>query len=444
VAVETPSAPAQTSVLAGPRQVPQSALPPGPKGPAAVNLSQWVARPAPFMERCRRRYGKRFSVDMGFEGWWVFLSDPDEIKTVFTAPADVVHPGEGSRVLEPVVGARSVLLLDGADHLAQRKLMLPAFHGERMRAITDAMSEVARADVERWPTGDTVALHGRLQGLTLDIILRAVFGLESGARRDALHEGLTEVLERGATPLSLLPVMRRDFGGVSPWARFQVALARTDALIEEVVADAGSDSDDVLSMFLSAGLEGQDLRDALMTLLVAGHETTASALTWAMERLLREPELLERTVAAADADDDAWLDAVVFETLRRRPVLPVAMPRRLVQDFEMNGRTYPAGVALTACIYLVHHDPELYPEPYAFRPSRWEGVTPGTYTWIPFGGGVRRCIGAAFAQLEMRIVLRELLRTWTLEPARSGLEGTRRRSITLSPKHGTPVRLRAR
>ena len=444
MAVDAPPAPPDRVRTAGPKEVPADVLPPGPKGPAPVNLAQWVARPAPFMERQRRRFGRRFSVDMGFEGWWVFLSDPDEIKAVFTAPADVACPGEGSRILEPVVGPRSVLLLDGMEHLAQRKLMLPAFHGERMRAITDAMSEVARAEVERWPRGETIPLHGRLQGLTLDIILRAVFGLESGSRRDALHGALTQVLERAATPLSLIPPLRRDLGGLSPWARFTQALERSDALLEEIVADAADDTDDVLSMFLSAGLTGRDLRDALMTLLVAGHETTASALTWAVERMLRDPATLERTAVAAAEDDEAWLDAVVFETLRRRPVLPIAMPRRLAKPFALGGREYPAGVALTACIYLVHHDPELYPEPYAFRPERWEGVTPGTYTWIPFGGGVRRCIGAAFAQLEMRIVLRELLRTWTLEPVSERLEGTRRRSITLSPKHGTPVRLSPR
>ena len=422
-----------------------AALPPGPRGPAARNLLHWLARPLPFMERCRERYGDRFAVDMGRpERWWVFMADPEGIKAAFTAPADVARPGEGSWILEPIVGSRSLLLLDGAEHLATRRMMLPAFHGERVQALTDLVAAVARAEVESWRAGEVVELHGALQQLTLDVILRAVFGTRPGPRHDALRAALTEVLEFGTSAFTLLPAFRRDLGGRTPWGRFQRALARSDALLDEVVADARPDSEDVLSMLLAGGLAGRELRDELMTLLVAGHETTASALAWAVDRLLERDELAARTAAAADDDDREWLDAVVLEALRRRPVLPIAMPRRLASDHEVGGVRHPAGAALVACIYLVHHDPRIYPEPYAFRPERWLDRQPGTYTWIPFGGGMRRCLGASFAQLEMRLVLRELFRAWEVERAAPGLEHTRRRSITLSPGRGTPVRLRPR
>ena len=423
-------------------------LPPGP-GPSAWNLLAWMLRPAPFMERSRARYGDRFSARMGPEGWWVFLSDPDEIRQVFTAPADIAYPGEGSRILEPILGSHSILVLDGQEHLTQRRLMLPAFHGERMQRLTGTVEDVAREAIGRWPRGETVPLHGPLQAVTLEIILRAVFGLDSGPRLDALRGLLTQLLDRTAQPLTLLPAFRKG----KRWERMMALKAEADghmlALVDERRA-SGEERDDVLSMLLAARTpEGEpmtdaELRDELVTLLVAGHETTASALSWTFEQLLRDPETLERTVAAADADDTAWLDAVGTEALRRRPVLPIAMPRRLKAPYEVGGIEYPEGIAFACCIYLVHHDPRIYPEPYAFRPQRFIDQAPGTYTWLPFGGGMRRCLGARFAQLEMRIVLRELLRACEVRAGAEGSEGTRRRAITLSPRRGTPVVLAAR
>src|SRR5829696_5950528 len=429
------------------------ALPPGP-GPVPLNMLGWTLRPVPFMERCRRRYGERFTVDIGPpEGKWIFLTQPDEIREMFSAPVDVLHPGEGARVLEPVVGSRSVLLLDGAEHLAQRKVMLPAFHGERMRALTGAMEAVAAREVAAWPAGEAFPLHTRTQALTLEIILRAVFGMEAGARLDALRTTLRQLLDLGASPLTLLPPFRRRLGPLTTWARFVDVRDQADALIHEQIEArrrAGDEGDDVLTMLLAARDEHGDpmtdreLRDELVTLLVAGHETTASALSWGLEQMLRAPDVLERVTRAAVEDDTAYLEATVKEILRRRPVLPIAQPRRIKQPVEIGGHTYPAGPAFTACIYLVHHDERIYPEPYAFRPERFLDGNPGKFSWIPFGGGVRRCLGASFAQLEMRIALRAILSQVEVASALPGREGSGRRSITLSPRRGTPISVRPR
>ena len=428
-------------------------LPPGP-GPIPFNLVGWMLRPIPFMERCRRRYGERFTVDMGPpEGKWIFLTRPDEIREMFSAPADVLHPGEGARVLEYVVGPRSVLLLDGDEHLAQRKLMLPAFHGERMRALVGVMEEVAAREVAGWRSGEPFALHQRTQALTLEIILRAVFGMAAGARLDELRTTLKDLLDLSASPLTLLPPFRRRLGPLTTWARFLDVREHADALILALIDErrrAGEEGDDVLTMLLAARDEdGQpmtdrELRDELVTLLVAGHETTASALSWAFEQLVRAPEVLERVTRAAVEDDTAYLEATVKEILRRRPVLPIAGPRRIKQPVEIGGRGYPAGPAFAACIYLVHHDERVYPEPYAFRPERFLDGSPGKFSWIPFGGGVRRCLGASFAQLEMRIALRAILAEVEVASALDGREGIGRRSITLSPRRGTPISVRPR
>src|SRR3954463_563400 len=303
------------------------------------------------MEGCRRRYGDRFTVDMGPpEGKWIFVTQPDEIREVFTAPADVLHPGEGARVLEPIVGPRSVLLLDEGAHLAQRKLMLPAFHGERMRALVGVMEEVAVAEVAGWRRGATFALHERTQALTLEIILRAVFGLAAGPRLDELRGTLKRLLDLGASPLTLLPPFRRRLGPLTTWSRFLEARERADALILALVDErrrAGEATDDVLSMLLSARdedgapMSDRELRDELVTLLAAGHETTASALSWGFEQLVRAPAVLERATRAAVDDDEAYLEATVKEILRRRPVLPIAQPRRIKQEVEIGGGGEP-------------------------------------------------------------------------------------------------------
>ena len=431
-----------------------NALPPGPRQPRAVQTVGWWTRPVSFLEANRRRYGKRFTMRLLQTPEFVMLSDPDEIRAVFTAPPDVLHPGEGARILEPVVGRNSVILLDEGAHLEQRKLMLPAFHGEKMQRLSGLMAEVAEREAASWPRERPVELHPLLQSLTLEVILRAVFGLDPGPRLDAIRERLTKILTLGARPLGMLPFMQKEIGGRGPWAYFVRLRDETDALLFELIDERrgeASERDDVLAMLLAARHEDgspmsdRELRDELMTLLVAGHETTASELAWCFERLQRTPAVTERLVDELDSGDgDAYLAATINETLRRRPVLPNAAPRLVKEPVTIGGWHYPPGVCLVPNAYLVHHDPEIYPDPYAFRPERFLDEQPGTYTWIPFGGGRRRCLGASFAIVEMKIVLRAVLAAYQLHAPASRPEVSRRRAITLSPRGGAATVLRAR
>jgi cytochrome P450 len=425
-------------------------LPPGPGLPVALQLIGFWKRPAASTERLRQLYGKRVTVQLPFQPPFVILSDPEEIKELFTAPPDVLHPGEGARVLEPIVGRNSVILLDEQAHLEQRKLLLPAFHGEKMARLTGLMQELAERELDSWPTGEKVALHAGLQRLTLEIILRAVFGLEQGRRLNDLRDLLTDILAFSENPLSVLPAMQRLAGWFGPLKRFNSLSTRADTQIFELIEERRAtdvEGDDILGMLLEARHEDgspmspQELRDELMTALVAGHETTASQLAWAFERLAREPRVAHRL---AHDDDDEYLTATIYEILRMRPVLPNAEPRLTKRPVNIGGFEYPPGVALLASAYLVHHDPAVYPEPREFRPERFLGNPPGTYTWIPFGGGRRRCLGASFALQEMKIVIRAALRRFELSPASDRPEQTARRSITFSPTGGASVILRER
>jgi cytochrome P450 len=424
-------------------------LPPGPRTPTALQSIGWWSRPTAYMERCRARYGKRFTIRLLGQSPFVILSDPDEIKQVFTAPPDVLHPGEGARILEPVIGANSVILLDEDPHMRQRKLLLPAFHGEKMQRLSGLMGELAEREVASWPTGEPIPLHGRLQRLTLEVILRAVFGLQRGAQLDELRDLMTEVLAFGESPLSLLPPAQRLLAGRGPVGRMERVGARADALIYALIEERRQDSgdgEDVLSMLLGARDEDgepmspAELRDELVTALVAGHETTASQLAWALERIAREPGVQRRLHEELDdGSDDAYLTATINEILRRRPVVPNAEPRLVKQPVQIGDIEYQPGVVLFASAYLVHHDAAIYPDPYAFRPERFLDQTPGTYTWIPFGGGRRRCLGASFALLEMKIVLRAALTCYELRSTGGPPEITRRRGITFSPSGGSRV-----
>jgi cytochrome P450 len=317
-------------------------LPPGPRIPAALQLLAFWKRPAASIERARQRYGKRFTVRLPFQPPLVILSDPDEIKQLFTAPPEVLHPGEGARLLEPTVGRNSVILLDEAPHLEQRKLLLPAFHGEKMAALTGLMRELTERELDAWPTRQPITLHPRLQRLTLEIILRAVFGLERGQRLDELRDVLTQVLAFSESPLSVLPTLQRTGRWFGPMKRFQALMGRADELIFGLIEErraAGGEGDDVLAMLLHARHEDgspmspQELRDELMTALVAGHETTASQLAWAFERLAREPQVAMRI----RADGDDYIAATIHEVMRLRPVLPNAEPRLTKRPIRIGG-----------------------------------------------------------------------------------------------------------
>ncbi len=423
-------------------------LPPGPRAPSALQSLGWWSRPTAYLERCRARYGRRFTIRLTGQSPFVVLSDPDEIKQVFTAPPEVLHPGEGARILEPVIGANSVILLDEAAHLRQRKLLLPAFHGEKMQRLSGLIAELTDREVASWPVGEPTALHPRLQRLTLEVMLRAVFGLQRGAQLDELRDLMTEILTFGESPLSLLPQAQRLLAGRGPVGRMERVGARSDELIYELIDErraSGESGDDILSMLLDARdedgepMSAVEMRDELVTALVAGHETTASQLAWAFERIAREPRVQRHLHEEVDAAaDDAYLTATINEILRRRPVLSNAEPRLVKQPIEIGGIEYRPGVVLFASAYLVHHDPAIYPDPYAFRPERFLERTPGTYTWIPFGGGRRRCLGASFALLEMKIVLRAALARYELRSP-GAPEITRRRGITFSPSGGSRV-----
>jgi len=411
------------------------------------------------MERCRARYGKRYTIRFPGSPPFVMLSDPDEVKEVFTAPPDVLHPGAGARVLEPVVGSNSVILLDGDAHMRQRKLMLPAFHGEKMERLGGLMAEVAEREVAGWPRGEAIGLQERFQHLTLEIVLRAVFGLDPGERLDALRGRLSEMLRFGDRPVSLVQIdpegtAAKLLAMAPPFANFLRQQEEADALIFELIDErrhGEGDRDDVLTMLLAARdeegapMSDQELRDELMTLLVAGHETTASSLSWGFERLLRLPEALGRLVEEIDAgEEDVYLTATIQETLRRRPVLPNAAPRLVKKPIEVGGWEYQPGPCLVPATYLIHHDPEIYPDPYAFRPERFLESPPGTYTWTPFGGGRRRCLGASFAMTEMKVVLRSVLGGCEMVAAEPVAEVPRRRNITVRPGGGSRAVVRAR
>ena len=402
------------------------------------------------MEDCRDRYGDSFSVRfLGFERPMVMISDPVAIKALYTERAHGLPPGRNI-VLEPILGSRSILLLEGADHLARRRVMLPPFHGERMRAYEPVVEEIAAAEVDSWPLHREFPVHARMQAVTLEVILRVVFGVSEGARLERLRGMLANILQETASPqVQLVGLATRRFGGRGPWARFEGQLRAVDELLLAEIAEHRARPDleerrDILSMLMTARFEdgGQmddsELRDQLMTLLLAGHETTATALAWTFDLLLRHGAVLRRLRDSLAAGEDDYLRATISESLRLRPVVPLA-GRRLATELAADGLTLPAGTDVTPAIWLTHTRADLYPEPLAFRPERFLDDPPDTYGWIPFGGGVRRCLGASFAEFEMRIVLREVLGRCELRKASPAPEKTGRRNITLSPRDGTPI-----
>ena len=427
-------------------------LPPGPSAPGPLQTLRWLARPAAMLEDCARRYGDMFTIRIAHEGIWVFVTDPEAVKQVFTGDPRLLHAGEANVVLLPLLGPQSVLLLDEDAHMAERKLMLPSFHGERMRRYEDVMAEVAARTIEAWPAAARLSTWPFMQSVTLEVVMRTVLGVRDEERLERLGAALREPLAWGSEPsrMALMAVMGPH--RISRLRSFRRVREPADAYLYDEIARGRADPhleerDDVLSLLLQARhqdgspMSDEELRDELMTLLVAGHETTATALAWAIEALARHPRVLDRLRDEIDRGEDAYLDAVVKETLRLRPVVALVL-RRLTAPMEIGGRTLPAGVSVAPCIYLLHRRPDLYPEPRAFRPERFFERPAGTYTWIPFGGGVRRCLGASFAQFEMRVVLREIVARLDLEPGSSRPERRVRRAIFFSPSRGGEVVVR--
>jgi cytochrome P450 len=416
-------------------------------------MYEWVARPVPFLERCSRSYGDMFTVRFPI-GTIVFVSDPAIIKEVFTGDPDVLHAGEANAApLEPIMGKHSVLLLDGPEHIRHRKLMLPSFHGERMQSYGDLMREITESEIRGWPVGRPFGLRERTQAITLEVILRAVFGIEDVDRLDHLRSSLGRLLDMGtrsrAMVMIVMPPLRATVGK-RMWERFQrlradVGQVLYDEITRRRAAPDTADRVDVLSILLQArDEEGQamtdiELRDELMTLLVAGHETTATAVAWAFELLLRNPAALARLQEEVDrGESDEYLDAVIKETLRVRPVVP-GVVRKLTRPLRVNGYDLPAGVRLAPNIYLTHRQPDIYPEPDRFHPERFLENPPDTYSWIPFGGGIRRCLGASFALYELKVVIPTILRNARLRASGGSPESIRRRAITFAPSRNAKV-----
>jgi cytochrome P450 len=426
-------------------------LPPGPTEPPVLQTLRWLLRPISFLESCRRRFGDAFSVRFfGFQTPMVMVSHPDAIRALYGVREHSLPPGRAVALL-PIVGPRSLLLLEGREHLAWRRLMLPPFHGERMRAYESIVRDAVTRDVDGWPEGRPFALHPHMQATTLDVILRAVFGVTDVARRARLAERLGGLLAASASAgLQFGVLLSRRFGGPDPLARLRTVTREIDALLAEEIAERRADPrEDILSMLIGARFEDgepmddREVRDQLMTLLIAGHETTATALAWTFDLLLRHPHALERLVGEVDAGEETYLRAVVAESLRLRPVVPLA-GRRLTSELHVDGLRLPPGTDVTPAIWLAHTRADRYPEPFAFRPERFLEHAPTTYAWIPFGGGVRRCLGAAFAEMEMRVAIAEILRRRALRPASAAAERVARRNVTFSPSSGTRVVAAAR
>jgi len=403
-------------------------LPPGPAAPAAVQTIEWVVRPTDLLRRSAARYGEPFTLrTLWADAPMVLVSDPETIKRVYAAPEDVLRGGASSTVLEPFAGSSSILLTSGEEHLRQRKLMLPPFHGKRMEAHRATVASLADAEVARWTPGRPLRTLPRMQELTLDVILRVVLGTPDPRLRDAIRAALdmTTSLPR-LIALSLAP------RGSAPWRPFTAAVERVDALLRAAIRERrASPGGGVIDELIAAGAGEDELRDQVVTLLAAGHETTAGSLAWACERLARHPDV----VARLREDGDAYLEATVKEVLRVRPVLTVT-PRKVVAPFRLGAWTLPPGVHVTPCLYLAHRRAELWPDPTAFHPERFLDGAPAPYSWLPFGGGTRRCAGAAFATMELHEVLRAVVRRFDLVPDRPEGERMRRRGVTLPPARG--------
>ena len=426
------------------------ALPPGPRLPKWMQTAGFLFFPATWIDACRRRYGDVVTFRSLFDSQFVMVFDSDLVKQVFRGSPDRLHAGEANALLGPVVGERSVLLLDGAEHLRQRRLLLPPFHGERMRAYEEVMVEAADRTIDAWPVGEELTLLGSMQALTLDVIVRTVFGVTDEARSVELKRRLRAMIDPVASRRGvLLLVFTGGRRGSGAGERFMEQRRAVDELIyEEIAARRGAmdlaDREDVLSMLVMARDEGgspmtdEELRDELLTLLVAGHETTATALAWAFELLLRNPEVLSRLQSSLTDGDDAYLAAVVKETLRIRPVISgIGRVVRGDEPFEVGDFAIPPGVEINPSIAAIHRRADRYPVASEFRPERFLGPDPpDTYTWLPFGGGTRRCLGASFAEFEMRTVIRRVLERTELRPVERRPERGVRRGITFVPRHG--------
>jgi cytochrome P450 len=426
------------------------ALPAGPRMPSALQAAGWALRPLAFMDRCAVRYGEIFTLRVRRNRPWVFLTNPEHVKQVFTTEPQLMRAGAGEAnpLLGPLLGARSVMLQDEPMHMTDRKRILPSFHGQRMQEYGEMMADVARREIERWPLGEPFELWPRMQAISLEVVMRSVFGDVEGERLEELRRRMVDLTNwvNGPRRLALLAAVGERSMTANP--NFHAVMRPVERLVLEEVslrrAAADRDErDDILAMLErtrdenGASMGSEKMRDELITFLSDG--PTATSLAWAFERLLRHPDKLARLRAEVLAgDSEEYVDAVVKETLRLCPAVPVVM-RRLTQSMELGGYSIPADTIVAPCVYLMHRRGDLYPQPRSFQPERFLGDGAGTYTWIPFGGGVRRCVAVVFAQLEMKRVIQTVLSEVDLRPAESRSEGAARSSVSFAPDGGATV-----
>ena len=441
------------------------ALPPGPAIPRALQTLKWIWKPFPFMRSCARAYGDAFTIRLLGFAPLVFCSHPSAIREIFTGDSETLLAGRSNELLKPVFGPNSILLLDGARHRRERKLLMPPFHGERLRLYTNIMRETVDRSIADWPVGRAFPIHKYMQQITLDIIFRVVFGLCEGEKWSRLRALLVAFLGlTGSGPALLIPGLQVNLGPLTPWRRFRQLVQEIDRLLYEEITRCRKEGvqgrTDVMAMLLAArdendeSMSDHEIRDELVTMLVAGHETTATSLSWVVHSLLQNADVLAKARAEVvtvfgnglegpepTAEQIAalhYLDAVIKETARLHPIVPI-VSRYLEAPTSIGDLHLPAGCGVSPCIYLAHRRPDVWAQPETFKPERFIDAGVDPYTFFPFGGGVRHCLGAAFAVYEMKIVLARILTRVPLRPDPTHKFRTVRRGVTFAPSGGVPV-----
>jgi unspecific monooxygenase len=435
-------------------------LPPSPQIPRFIQRLQWVFNPLQLMETSAKTHGEFFTLRLTTENPLVFISNTQAIQAIFTTPAEYFDAGRGNKLIQPLVGENSLLLIDGETHQRQRKLLTPPFHGERMKAYAQIITHITKEVISNWEIGKLFSVRDSMQEISLRVILQAVFGLCEGERLTRLQKLLRSLLELSGSPLrsavTFFPILQIDLGAWSPWGIFLRQREEIHQLLYTEIQERRNNFDssrsDILTLMMSArdengeAMTDVELRDELMTLLFAGHETTASALTWALywihhlpsvkEKLLTELNNVDENTDLNEVSRLPYLTAVCQETLRIYPIAMITLPRMVKTPTTIMGYEFAPGTLLAPCIYLTHRRPDLYPEPEKFKPERFLERQYSQYEYIPFGGGNRRCIGMAFAMFEMKIVLATVLSNLELSLANHHPVKPIRRGITLAPSGG--------
>ncbi|MBK8170206.1 MAG: cytochrome P450 [Sandaracinaceae bacterium] len=435
-------------------------VPRGPALPHALQLTEWVANPIAFLRACQERFGSVFTVQFPQSPLFVMFSDPNAIKEIFTSDVEDLRAGQANIILEPVLGKHSLLLLDGAEHLRERRLLMPSFHGERMQAYVRVMRDLTQAAIKTWKRGEPMRVHPEAQAITLDVIVHTIFGVDESEGVGKLRDTLKSLLNIGSNPLLLMPMFQHDLGRLSPWGRVAILKRKVDAELFALIAAARvrnrEGREDILSMLIDArdetgrALSDRELHDEMITMLIAGHETTATTLSWMFHWLSQRPDIQEELRAEIEQVTGGaplqaghiaglkLLDAVCKETMRLSPVVPV-VGRHLARPMTIGGHDLPEGAIATPCIYLTHRNPAYWPNPDEFDPQRFMDTRINPYAYLPFGGGARRCIGLAFATMEMKVVMATVLGAIRFRKVPGEETRTVRRGVTFVPSNGMPV-----